>query len=101
VKIIQKGETVGVIDVQHLGAAEASVFESVLCAALGTGPCQIDIDLSQTSFVDCGGVGALVAVRNHARQRNACATVRLLNPALPARRLLKLTGLDALFAVEA
>ena len=100
-KIIQQGQTVGVTDVQNLGAAEATGFESVLCAALGTRPRQIDIDLSQTSFVDCGGVGALVAVRNRARQQNADATVRLLNPALSARRLLKLTGMDALFAVEA
>ena len=100
-KIIQTGETLGVTGVQHLGAAEATSFESMLCAALGARPRQIDIDLSQTSFVDCGGVGALVAVRNRARQRNARATVRLLNPAVRARRLLKLTGMDALFAVEA
>ena len=99
-KIIQEGDTLGVTEVQHLGAAEASRFESTLCAALGTSPLQIDIDLSQTSFVDCGGVGALVAVRNCARQRNVNATVRLVNPALPARRWLKLTRMDALFPVE-
>jgi anti-anti-sigma regulatory factor len=100
VRIIQKGETLDVTGVQHLGAANASGFESALRAALQACPKRIDIDLSQTGFVDCGGVGALVAVRNCARRRNACATIRLLNPALSAQRLLKLTGTDALFSIE-
>jgi len=100
VKIIRKGETLDVSGVQHLGAANASGFESALCAALQDRPRQIDIDLSETGFVDCGGVGALVAVRNCARRHNACAMIRLLNPARPAERLFKLTGMDALFTVE-
>ena len=99
-KIIRKGETLGVTGVQHLGAENASGFESALCAALKDRPQQIDIDLSETGFVDCGGVGALVAVRNCARRHNARATIRLLNPARPAQRLLMLTGMDTLFAVE-
>jgi len=99
VKIIQNGETVDVTEIQQLGAANAGVFESAVFAALSAGPHRIDIDLSETGFVDCGGVGALVAVRNCARRRNAHATVRLINPGLPARRLLKLTRMDSTFSI--
>jgi len=99
VKISQNGETIDVTEIQQLGAANADIFESAVFAALSAGPHQIDIDLSETRFVDCGGVGALVAVRNCARRLNAHATVRLLNPALPARRLLKLTRMDCSFSI--
>ena len=100
-KIVQKGETIGVTGIEQLAAANAGAFASALLAALHSRPQQVDIDLSETGFVDCVGVGALVAVRKCARRRNADATVRLLNPALPARCLLKLTGLDAFFPIEA
>jgi len=99
VKIIQNGETVDVTEIQQLDAANADLFESTVFAALRAGPHRIDIDLSETRFVDCCGVGALVAVRNCARRRNTHATVRLLNPALPARRLLELTRMDCSFPI--
>lgn len=98
-KIRQNGETLDVTEIQQLGAANAGVFESAIFAALSSGPHRIDIDLSETGFVDCGGVGALVAVRNCARRRNADATIRLLNPAVLARRLLKLTRMDCSFSI--
>jgi anti-anti-sigma factor len=100
-KITQDDETLSVSDVEQLGAANAGVFQSAMAAALLGKPKRIDIDLSQTGFVDCGGVGALVALRNSARHRNAQVTVRLLNPAATTRRLLKLTRMDALFPIEA
>ena len=69
-------------------------------AALPVRPRQINIDLSEVRFVDCGGLGALIAVRNCARRRNSTATVKLLNPALSTRWLLKLTRADSLFPIE-
>ena len=99
-KIVEQGETLHVSEIDQLAAADALGFESAVRAALPVCPRQINIDLSETGFVDCGGLGALIAVRNCARRRNSTATVRLLNPALPARRLLKLARADSLFPVE-
>jgi anti-anti-sigma factor len=100
-KNVQDDETLSISEIEQLAAANASLFQSELRAALLGRPKQIDIDLSLTDFIDCGGLGALVAVRNCARNRNAEATVRLLNPAGTTRRLLKLTRMDALFPIEA
>jgi len=100
-KIVQQGETVNVSDLQALAAANATHFRLAIRTAMPTRPNRIDIDLSQTEFLDCNGVGALIALRKCARQRNAGVVVRLLSPRVAARRLLRLTGLDSLFPIEA
>ena len=100
-KIVQQGETVNVSDLQELAAANATHFRSAIRAAMPSRPNRIDIDLSQTEFLDCNGVGALIALRKCARQRNAEVIVRLLSPKVATRRLLRLTGLDSLFPIEA
>jgi anti-anti-sigma regulatory factor len=70
-KIVQQGATVNVSDVQELAAGNTAHFQSAIRAAMPSRPNRIDIDLSQTEFLDCNGVGALVALRKCARQRNA------------------------------
>jgi len=100
-KILQQGETVNVSDVQQLAAGNAADFQSLIRAAMPRRPNRIDIDLSQTEFLDCNGVGALIALLKSARQRNAQVIVRLLGPTLSTQRLLRLTRLDSLFPIEA
>ena len=100
-KIVQHGATINISDLQELAAANSTHFRSAIRAAMPSRPNQIDIDLSQTEFLDCNGVGALIALRKCARQRNAGVIVRLLCPRTATRRLLKLTGLDTLFPTEA
>jgi anti-anti-sigma factor len=99
-KIVQHGDTVSVTEIEQLAAATAAGFQSAIRDALPCCPRRIEIDLSQTAFVDCVGLGALVAVRKCARKRNAGVTVRLVNPALPTRCLLRLTRMDSLFPIE-
>jgi len=100
VKIVQQGGTLHVSEIDQLAAADAVGFESAVLAALPVKPRQINLDLSETDFVDCGGLGALIAVRNKARRRNSSVKVRVLNPAVAARRLFTLTRADSLFPVE-
>jgi anti-anti-sigma factor len=100
-KIVQRGATVNVTEVHELAAGNACHFKAAVRAALSSRPNQIDIDLSQTKFLDCKGIGALIALRKTALQRNARATVRLLRPALSASFLLRLTRLDSLFPIKA
>jgi anti-anti-sigma factor len=100
VRIVQNGETLGISGIRQLCAADAALFQSTLRGALRSRPDRVEIDLSETGFVDCTGVGALVAVCNCARRRNANATIRLLHPGQPARQLLRMTGMDQYFGIE-
>ena len=100
-KISQAKEILNISGIKALAASNASLFHAAVRAALTGYPQQIDIDLSETDFMDCGGMGALIAVRNSARRCNAGAVVRLLNPGLSARSLLKLTGMESFFSIEA
>jgi anti-anti-sigma factor len=88
-----------VSDIEQLDAAHSEAFQSAVIAALAPVVKQIDIDLSRTGFIDCGGVGALVALRKRARGCNAKATVRLRNPGQPVRRFLRLTHADEMFSL--
>jgi len=89
-----------VSEIDELATATATSFQSELSAALPAQVRQIDIDLSQTEFVDCGGLGALVGLRKSARTRNGELRIRVLNPPKPVRRMLALTGMDRAFAVD-
>ena len=97
-RITQNGETLNVSELNELDVANAPRFQSAVRAVLPVA--SIDIDLSQVSFIDCGGVGALIALRNCARSRNATATIRLLNPSPRVRRMFQLTRVDKLFSIK-
>jgi anti-anti-sigma factor len=101
-KIVSDGKTLNVSAILSLAAGDSAAFQQELNAALPDGIEQIDIDLSQTGFVDCGGLGALIAVRNSFRQRldPAPVTIRLLNPTTPVRRIFSLTRMDHVFPFE-
>ena len=97
-KILRDGETLNVSQIGELDAANCRTFSSRLRELLPTAR-QIDIDLSRTRM-DCGGLGALVALRNCARRQNRNVAIRLLNPTLPVQRLIALTRMDRLFPIE-
>jgi anti-anti-sigma factor len=99
-KIFRDGKKVTVTDIAELGAGNRGVFQSALDDLLGSYVTEMDIDLSHTGFLDCGGVGALVALRKSARRQNTRVAIRLLNPTSSAQRLFQLTGLDRLFPIE-
>ena len=98
-KIIHDGKKLKVSQIAELAAGTRCAFQSALHPALGSHLSQIDIDLSDTGFLDCGGVGALVALRKTARRENDGVAIRLLNPTSSAQRLFQLTGLDRLFSI--
>jgi|SRR3954454_20717432 anti-sigma B factor antagonist len=99
-KIVCDGETLSVSEIAELGTATSHAFKSQINAALRSGFKRIDIDLAGTGFLDCGGVGALVALRKSARHRNGNVAIRLLNPSPPVRRIFKLTRMDRVFPIE-
>jgi anti-sigma B factor antagonist len=99
-KIVHHGDTLSVTEIEALDSAHSARFLSELGAALPSALKRIDLDMSRTVFVDCTGLGALVAMRNHARHQNGDITIRLLNPAWPVERVFKLTQLDKVFTVD-
>ena len=99
-KIVNDGTTLNVSAIPSLAAANSLAFQRELSAALPAGIQHINIDLSQTGFVDCGGVGALVALRNSVSHGSTQITIRLLNPTGSVRRIFSLTRMDDSFPIE-
>lgn len=99
-KITREGQTVNVTGIAELAAANSSDFQSAVQAALPLGVQELQLDLSQTGFADCGGVGALVALRNRLRGFGNQPTIRLLNPTFEVRRIINLTRMEEVFPIE-
>ncbi|MEU9047007.1 MULTISPECIES: STAS domain-containing protein [unclassified Kitasatospora] len=59
---------------------------------------EVVLDLSEVTFMDCAGLGALVHARNEADRRGARLALR--GAGRRVVRLLKLTGLHRRLAVE-
>ena len=97
-KFIVHGDTLNVSDIRELATATANSFQSQLRAALSDRVKNIDLDLSQTTFVDCGGLGALVAIRKNASNGHT-ATVRLLNPPKPLQRIVTMMKMGDVFPI--
>ena len=84
----ERGEKVlSVAGTRVLTTATASKFRERVFAALN-GHDVIEVDLSDTTFMDCGGLGALIALRNATRDRNG--RMRLLNPKPDVEQVLTL-----------
>jgi len=74
-----------VVGFAEMTAANSKLFRKRVCAALN-GHTTVEIDLSQTTFIDCAGLGALIAIRKPARGR--IIAVRLVNPTPQVQQLL-------------
>src|ERR1043166_3312166 len=98
-KITLHGDTLNVSDIDELAIATVNSFRLEL-GALPAGVKRIDIDLSRTDFVDCGGLGALVTLWKTAGGRNGGVRIRLLNAPAIVRRMMTLTRLDRVFPIE-
>jgi anti-anti-sigma factor len=79
-----------------LTTATACKFRERVIAGLN-GHDVIEVDLSGTTFMDCGGLGALIALRNATRDRKG--RVRLLNPTPPVEQVLRLLEAQRVFEI--
>jgi anti-anti-sigma factor len=91
--------TVRVTVVGEIDLATASELHAGLrCALSRQAPDLLDVDLGGVTFMDCTGLGVLVAVRN-AAIRSGCQ-LRVTNPQPIVRRILELTGLLGVFTPQ-
>lgn len=98
-KFATRGDTLSVSEISELAAATANVFQSELATALSADVRNIDLDLSQTAFVDCGGLGALVAFRRKASNGLGAPTMRLLNAPKSLKQMVQLMKMESVFPI--
>lgn len=91
------GDILRVCAVRQLGAANANAFRDWVREAMEAPYHTIEVDLSQTTFLDSCGLGALVALHKTACSRQG--KLRLLNPQPQVQQLLDLTRLSHIFDV--
>ena len=92
-----RGETLTVVDVTELGAENFQDFRERVRAAMPEKSRNIEIDLSQTSFLDSCGLGALISLRKTANSRNG--KVRLLYPNPRVLLLFDITRMHNIFEI--
>jgi anti-sigma B factor antagonist len=98
-KIQHQANTLNVSDVLELGAANSGSFRDEVRAALPEKLDAIEIDLSQTRFLDSCGLGALISLHKGAVGHSGGITIRLLNPTPAVQQILELTRLHRLFEI--
>ncbi len=82
------------VEQDSIDATTAWDLRPTLIQALSDAP-ELTVDLSRVTFIDSTGLGMLVGVLKDAREMQG--DLRLVNAGREVRRLLQVTGLEALF----
>jgi anti-sigma B factor antagonist len=96
-KMETTGDTLRITSVLQLSEANANAFRDWVRRAFNNGHRNIEVDLSQTSFVDSCGLGALIGLHKAAATRQG--KLMLVNPQQPIQQILELTRLDGIFEI--
>jgi anti-sigma B factor antagonist len=96
-KILHQGTTLLVGGLTELNAANASGFRDAVRGALTPQITQLDVDLSETNFLDSSGLGALIAL--HKTLAASKGVLRILQPTPTAQQILELTRLHRVFEI--
>jgi len=97
-KIEILGQCLSISDIPELTAVNSARFRDEVRASLSDPTAVIEINLSQTRFMDSSGLGALFALYRAASQGNGMI-LRLLNPTPEIQQLLELTQMQQLFEI--
>ena len=98
-KIQNQKDALRISEIEELSNVTAKSFRDEVQAALPPSVKQIEIDLSQTSFMDSCGLGALIGLHRTVSGQNTEVAVRLLNPTAPLQQFLELTRMNRLFEI--
>jgi anti-sigma B factor antagonist len=96
-RLVVNGDTVSIGDLRELGAENCQAFRDQVYASWPEQCRHIEVDLSQTHFLDSCGLGALISLRKTASRRNG--TVRLLNPSPRVQLLFDVTRMHRVFEI--
>jgi anti-sigma B factor antagonist len=97
-KLKSQGECLCIFEIAELTAVNSAHFRDQVRAELSGSLTVIEIDLSDTRYVDSSGLGALFAVYRASAEHDGM-TLRLLNPRPEVQQLLELTQMQQLFEI--
>lgn len=86
------------VDQDSIDATTAWDLRPALLQSLYSGGPVLWVDLGRVSFIDSTGLGMLVGVLKEAREMDG--DIRLINASREVRRILQVTGLEALFELR-
>jgi anti-sigma B factor antagonist len=98
-KIHDSGDILTVTNIKELAAGNAEAFRDEVRGALASDIKAIEIDLSDTDFIDSCGLGALISLYKSVNDGNETVPVRLLNPTSSVQQLFELTRLHRVFEI--
>jgi anti-sigma B factor antagonist len=87
-----------IADIKELSAANSDRFRNQVRAHLTEFHRVIEVDQSETTFLDSCGLGALVALYKTVCGRKGI--LRVLNPSPPVQKILKLTRMHRIFEIR-
>src|SRR5690349_14311341 len=92
-EIQQNDQTLSIRGIRELSAANAHAVRDQACAALTPGLEAIELDLSETTFVDSFGLGVIASLFRAASELSLKGppTIRLLHPQPPVQQVFELT----------
>lgn len=96
-KMEAHGDTLRITGLTELDATNSTDVTGRIRAALHASQKHIELDLSQTTYLDSCGLGALIALHKTACSR--AGAVRLINPLPAVQEVLKLTRLGRIFEI--
>src|SRR5882724_4445634 len=97
-KIASLGQCLTISGIPELTAVNSANFRDEVRAGMLESPAVIEIDLSETRFVDSSGLGALFALYR-AVGPGGSVVLRLLKPRPEIQQLLELTQMQQLFEI--
>ena len=83
----------------EIDVATSSELRTALAGLLDAGATSIIVDLTEVTFIDSSGLGVFVSTFKQLRSRDG-GMLRLVGPTGNVRKVLEITGLDAVFAIE-
>ncbi len=95
--IASNNQTLSVSSTNELTAANALAAKSKVKETLTPEHSQIDLDLSETTFIDSSGLGVLISLHKEMASRKG--KLRIVNPTSSVNQILELTRLHRLFEI--
>lgn len=93
-KITRDGDKLSLSEIRELSALTCGAFRRQLLESLSLPVREVRVDLGETRYMDCRGVGALAGLRKEAKEGNRTVFFLLANGTPEIRRLVKLAGLE-------